>query len=166
VLTAAVANGGTVFVPRLVDRVEPQESFDHQPSRLFSPGRIRAHAGISARSLALVRDAMLADVEDPDGTGHKHFHQGRGGPPLLPNFRVCGKTGTAQVMKGHTVIDHITWFVSFAPYESPRYAVVVMVESGGSGGGTCAPVACEIYQALQQREKAGFLAGPPAMAMQ
>ena len=50
------------------------------------------------------------------------------------------------------VIDHITWFVSFAPFENSRYAVVVMIESGGSGGGTAAPVAREIYQALERRE--------------
>jgi penicillin-binding protein 2 len=155
VLTAAVANGGTLYVPRLVDRVESQEAFDHQAPRLIAPGRIRAQVGVSARSLEVVRDAMLADVEDADGTGRS---------AAVPGFRVCGKTGTAQVMKGRAVIDKITWFVSFAPYESPRYAVVVMIESGGSGGGTCGPVARKIYQAIQQREKAGFLASPPALA--
>jgi cell division protein FtsI/penicillin-binding protein 2 len=52
-------------------------------------------------------------------------------------MRVCGKTGTAQV---RTNADQVTgwnyWFASFAPYENPKYAVVVMVqsESGGSGG--------------------------------
>jgi penicillin-binding protein 2 len=47
--------------------------------------------------------------------------------------------------------------VSFAPVESPRYAVVVMVESGESGGATCAPIAGRIYQAIRdlkrEREK-------------
>ena len=42
----------------------------------------------------------------------------------------------------------ITWFVSFAPYEKPKYAVVVMVERGISGGKTCAPIAKEIYEVL------------------
>lgn len=69
-------------------------------------------------------------------------------------MRVCGKTGTAQ-NKHNGEIDHTTWFLSFAPYESPRYAVVVMVETGrgGSGGGTCAPVAKLIYEAIVAREQ-------------
>ena len=62
------------------------------------------------------------------------------------------------------VTDKITWFASFGPYESPRYAVVVMVESGGSGGGTCAPVARAVYQALLDREKSGPPNPAPTMA--
>ena len=50
-------------------------------------------------------------------------------------------------------MDWITWFVSFAPYESPKYAVVVMIESGRSGGGTCAPKAKEIYKTIQKLEE-------------
>jgi len=50
-------------------------------------------------------------------------------------------------------VDHTTWFISFAPYEKPRYAVVVMVEGGSSGGGDCAPIAGNIYRAIQQRER-------------
>ena len=48
-------------------------------------------------------------------------------------------------------MGEITWFVSFAPYEQPRYAVVVMVEmpaKQGSGGTTCAPIAKDIYTAI------------------
>ena len=50
-------------------------------------------------------------------------------------------------------IDRTTWFASFAPYENPRYAVVVMVENGSSGGGTCAPIAREIYEAILKLEQ-------------
>ena len=49
--------------------------------------------------------------------------------------------------------DHITWFVSFAPVESPRYVVVVMVESGESGASTCAPIAGRIYSAILDLER-------------
>ena len=61
------------------------------------------------------------------------------------------------------VVDHITWFVSFAPYESPRYVVVAMVESGLSGGGTCGPIAQKIYRALQI-EEGRSKSKPPIMA--
>ena len=86
---------------------------------------------------------MLADVED----------KGTGIEAAIEGLRIAGKTGTAQKEDAHGVLEeHITWFVSFAPYDSPHYAVVVMVEKGGSGGKTCAPVARKIYLALQQLE--------------
>jgi penicillin-binding protein 2 len=50
-------------------------------------------------------------------------------------------------------IDRTTWFASFAPYENPRYAVVVMVESGAYGGPTCAPIAHDVYEAILKSEK-------------
>jgi cell division protein FtsI/penicillin-binding protein 2 len=85
---------------------------------------------------------MLADVEDAEGTGKG---------AAVPGLRIGGKTGTAQVTDfRNRLVDHITWFVSFAPFEAPRYVVVVMVESGASGGGTCAPIAQKVYRALQQ----------------
>jgi penicillin-binding protein 2 len=159
-VTAAVANGGRLFYPRLVHRLEPAEpGLGDHGTRQFPP-RLRGELGVSPQSLATVRDAMLADTEETGGTGFAAFqfeNRVTGEvTPRLPGFRVGGKTGTAQVKKGSVVIDHITWFVAFGPYESPRYVVVVMVESGGSGGGTCAPVARQIFQAVKQRlEPAG-----------
>jgi len=55
------------------------------------------------------------------------------------------------------VVDLTTWFVSFAPFDSPRYAMVVMIESGGSGGGTCAPIARKIYEAIQERDRTDLM---------
>jgi penicillin-binding protein 2 len=49
----------------------------------------------------------------------------------------------------------VTWFDSYAPYEDPRYVVVVMVEDGASGGGTCGPVAEKIYAAILKEETNG-----------
>jgi len=69
-------------------------------------------------------------------------------------MRICGKTGTAQVMDEHNrIVDHTTWFASFAPYENPRYAVIIMVQSGISGTVTCAPIAHDIYEEILKCEK-------------
>lgn len=139
-MTAAIANGGKIFWPRLVQRVEPRSG---NRVKVAPTGQIRGEIHVNPLHLQRVREAMLADVEDSDGTGRQ---------AAVPGMRVCGKTGTAQVTRGSTVIRKDTWFVSFAPYETPRYVVVIVAEGGGSGGGTCAPVAHKIYQAIKQFE--------------
>src|SRR5207248_10534783 len=87
---------------------------------------------------------MLAETEDEvEGTGR---------PARVPGIRICGKTGTAERTEGGAK-RNTTWFISFAPYEHPKYAVVVAVEDGASGGGTCAPIAKKIYEAILESEK-------------
>ena len=141
VMTCALANGGKVLRPRLVDRLESQELIGLSPHEASPKGQVRDYLGVSPRSLEIVREAMLAETEDPEGTG-KHV--------LGTGFRICGKTGTAEReerredgQKKNTV-----WFISYAPYERPQYAVVVMVENGASGGTTCTPIARDVYLAL------------------
>jgi penicillin-binding protein 2 len=142
---AALANGGKVLWPRLVDRIEPHDASTGEPAVVFPAGRVRDEIGVSQRSMRILHEAMLADTEDPEGTG-KHA--------AVPGLRICGKTGTAQIQDERNVnTGHTTWFASFAPYESPKWAVVVMVEDGVSGGETCSPVARPIYAALLDRDK-------------
>lgn len=150
VLTCALANGGKVLWPRLVARIEPQDPVSTEVPTNFPTGRIRDQLGVSQRSLQIVRDAMVAETEDDGGTG-RHAR--------VPGLRICGKTGTAErVERG--VTHNATWFISFAPYEAPaRYAVVVMVEDGASGGASCAPVAREIYKKLFNLDASASRAG-------
>jgi penicillin-binding protein 2 len=158
VMTAAVANGGRVLEPRIVKTIAGADSAGAgggggaPPPEVFAP-LLRADLGVSADHLALVRNVMHADVNEEEGTGRE---------AAVAGFGVCGKTGTAEVKRGKVLVDKITWFVSFAPFESPRYAVVVVVESGGSGGRTAAPVAKQIFQAIQQRELGGVAPRPAA----
>jgi len=153
VMTAAIASGGKVLWPRLVDRIEPQ--IPTGDSIHFESGRVRDDLGVKAKNLQTVREAMLADVEDAGGTGTA---------AAVPGMRICAKTGTAQVQdaRGNTIADTV-WIASFAPYEKPRYALVVMVEverNGGSGGKTCAPIAAKMYKAIQKREQMGTTKQP------
>lgn len=147
VLASALANGGKVLWPRLVDRIEAAQPAAGEPPVIFPGSRVRDDLGAKPSSLQIVRKAMLADVEE-DGTGHQAF---------VPGLGICGKTGTAQVKDEHKqIVGETTWFLSFAPYEEPRYAVVVMVEmpaKQGSGGGTCGPIAKQIYTAIRDLEQ-------------
>lgn len=145
VLTSALANGGSVLLPRLVDRLAPNDPMGLTPPVVMPRGQVRNQLGVSKRSLDILHDAMLTETESDEGTGRAV--QGCG-------FRVCGKTGTAEldVIGPNGRKKNTTWFASFAPYESPRYAVVIMVEDGASGGGTCAPIAKDVYIALKAYE--------------
>jgi penicillin-binding protein 2 len=144
---SAIANGGTVLWPRLVERIEPQDPSSGETATNFQSGLVRDHIGVSAHSLNILREAMLA--ETVEGTGQ---------PAQVPGLQICGKTGTAQIEneRGQKTGWNY-WFASFAPYESPKYAVVVMVqsESGGSGGIVCAPIAHDIYAEILKKENFG-----------
>jgi penicillin-binding protein 2 len=146
VVYSAIANGGTVYWPRIVSRIDPQDPAMHGTVTNFPAGLVRERLGVSRRSLQILHEAMLGETEDEvEGTGKA---------ARVAGLLICGKTGTAQVQDAHSrVVDETTWFASFAPYQNPRYAVVVMVESGSSGGGTCAPIAHDIYQAIVDKEK-------------
>jgi penicillin-binding protein 2 len=139
---SAVANGGHLYWPRVVQRLEADGPLSPEPPVEVKPGQVRSEIRLPSTAFELVRSAMRDDVADSEGTGTG---------ARVKDFAVCGKTGTAEI-KGNGRKDKVTWFASFAPYEAPRYVVIVMVESGGSGGGTCAPVARQVYQFLHDRE--------------
>ena len=143
VMIAAIANGGKVFSPRLVLRIEPSDPQFGEQGTAYPPS-LRDELGVKPANLRLIHEAMLADVEEVGGTGRD---------AKVDGLQIGGKTGTAEVEHGGRVVDKTTWFASFAPVERPKWAVVVMVESGASGGKTCAPVAKKIYEALQKRER-------------
>jgi penicillin-binding protein 2 len=150
VMVSAIANGGKVLWPRIVDRIEPQDPTSGEVTTRFPSAVVRDVLGVHPRSLQILQSAMLADVESSEGTGT---------PAAVEGLRICGKTGTAQVQDEHNkLIAHNYWFASYAPYENPKYAVVVMVlvpmPGGGSGTITCAPIAHDIYEAILKKENA------------
>jgi penicillin-binding protein 2 len=145
VMMSAIANGGNVYWPRVVTRIEPQALLSFEPPIVFPSGRLRDTLRVSEKNLKVIHAAMLADVEDAEGTGRR---------AAVSGMRICAKTGTAQKTRGRTQIGKTVWFASFAPFENPRYAVVAMVDDDtGSGGDTCAPIAHVVYLALQKREQ-------------
>jgi penicillin-binding protein 2 len=160
-MVSAIANGGILYWPRVVSH---SRSFDTgETNELVAHGRIRDRVRINPKHLDLIRRAMLADTEHTadgsskaqlGGTAYPAFHHD-GGIPYFPNFRIAGKTGTAEVKSPGSNYGRITWFDSYGPFEYPRYVVIVMVEDGRFGGPTCAPVAEKIYEAIVKRENDG-----------
>ncbi len=151
VLAAAIANGGKVYWPRLVERLESEENGFRKVTESFDSGRLRNQVKVNPANLRLVQEAMRDDVADSEGTGKL---------AAVPGWQVCGKTGTAVIERRGTEANRITWFVSYAPFDAPRYAVVAMVENGSSGGGACAPIARRVYEALQKMEQTSSLGTP------
>jgi penicillin-binding protein 2 len=133
---SAIANGGKLWLPQIVERVE---SPDGQTLEEFAP-RVRREVSVAPETLAIVRQALVGVVNESKGTAYKNRSK---------EIEVAGKTGTAQVHGRHTELggyeagDH-AWFVGFAPAGRPRIAVAVLVEHGGHGGDVAAPVAMEI----------------------
>jgi penicillin-binding protein 2 len=91
--------------------------------------------------LERVKRSMVGVVEDKRGTGHK------AALPETAGISVGGKTGTAQVASKESGIkdDDHAWFAGFAPAENPQIVVVALVENGGHGGATAAPLAHDMF---------------------
>ena len=107
VMISAIANGGTVLWPRLVQRIEPQDPASGEAATNFPSGLVRDELDVHPRSLQILRDAMLADVNSSEGTGTA---------AAVPGLNICGKTGTAQVQDPQNqTIGYNYWFASFAP---------------------------------------------------
>ena len=161
-VAATIANGGAIFAPRLVMSIrQPNRDGGIGPAVYDFPARELGRLSVRPQLLELVRQGMLGVVQDSDGTGKKAG---------VPGIQVAGKTGTAQVMDTHaTIIGHRAWFVSFAPYQNPKYALAIMLEDGDSGGQTAAPVAGRIYAHLfgtnQTKDTAASKPRPASVAL-
>lgn len=151
VMIAAVANGGTIVQPRLVDRIVAQPGAEDDPGPVVFPHEIRGHTDFTQEHLDLIRHTMRADV----AVGRPGPDQGTGYRAEVPGMDICAKTGTAENKVNGRVKRKDVWFASFAPLQAPKYVVIVMVEGGVFGGVTAAPVAGDIYRAIQKREQSG-----------
>jgi penicillin-binding protein 2 len=144
---SALANGGTVLWPRLVARIEPQDPNSGETPAIYPSGVVRDRLNVSERNIRIVHEAMLGETEDVEGTGHNAD---------VPGLSICGKTGTAQIKneKGE-LLGYNWWFASFAPFENPKYVVIVTVQkfhASGSGGIDCAPIAHDVYAELVKKD--------------
>jgi len=130
VMMSQIANGGHRYRPYLVSKITAPNG---AVIKNFLPEEV-GKISISEPTLALIR-ASLRDVALEGGTGFEAFRD-------FP-VSIAGKTGTAENSHGS---DH-GWFIAYGPYEDPRIVVVVIVEQGGFGAGSAAPIVRKIMEA-------------------
>ena len=143
--TAAIANNGVYFTPRMVEYLRARDSGEITP---IPPSVHQIPIG-RQHNWDDVRNGMLKVVEGARGTAKRIRSK---------DYRIAGKTGTAQVFSvaqdeeydeeaiEKKLRDHAL-FIAYAPIEDPQIAVAVVVENGGHGGSVAAPIARQIMDA-------------------
>ena len=143
VATATLANQGAQMQPYLVRQIQNAKSGAVAP---IAPQTVST-LPIKPENLALVPNAMI-DVPRPGGTANR----AAAGAP----YAIAGKTGTAQVVaikQGEKYVesriaerhrDHAL-FIAYAPADNPTIALAILVENGGLGGSTAAPIARAMF---------------------
>jgi penicillin-binding protein 2 len=149
---AAIANGGKVWQPYVVGRIEGERPDEAKEVT----GSLRWQAAVNRNAFELVKAGLLGVVEEGRGTAHGIKHK---------SIAIAGKTGTAQVVRlaegadrkraaaaaKHKEKDH-AWFVGYAPAQNPRIVVTALVEHGGHGASTAAPLVQQVILNYLERE--------------
>lgn len=121
-VVSIIANGGNWVQPHVVRAIE-----DASGTRSDMSARVTKIDWLRDEDLAIVKKGMRRAVTE--GAGRFYVN--------IPMVDIAGKTGTAQNPHG---FDH-GWYIGFAPYESPTIAVAVIIENGGFGSISAAPIA-------------------------
>ncbi len=146
---AALAKGFPLQVPRLIERVG-----DVVPSPVSRSDDDGYAPQIDAKHFEAMRKALAAAVNSKKGTAF--------GARVKDGVLVAGKTGTAEVVGRRSAsqadgsawyLDRSHgWFAGFAPAKDPKVAIAVLVEHGGSGGKTAAPIATRVLDSYLARK--------------
>ncbi len=145
-VAATIANGGRYYQPRIVRRIIGTDPAGESIVLKENIPVVKADLikeGMSVYQLETIRKGMWKAVNEKGGTATK---------VAMENIFIAAKTGTAQVSKTNPEHTHNAWTTSFAPYDSPRYAVCVMVENGKSGGAVAGVLTHYIYRAIFGQE--------------
>jgi len=130
VATAAIANGGTVYRPRIVQVVTDSNGVEIKRSEpeIISSDFLKSEN---------VRAAQIGMRQAVTGGTARALS-------FLP-IDIAGKTGTSQ-FDGSDLSRTHAWFSSYAPYDNPQIALTILIEAGGEGSGAAVPVASEFYR--------------------
>tara|TARA_B100001057_G_scaffold48890_1_gene43624 strand:- start:2707 stop:4581 length:1875 start_codon:yes stop_codon:yes gene_type:complete len=147
-MTAQIANGGYKIYPKIVVSDEAKDSPLDKFTPLFE----------NSKNIKIVQDAMFGSTNEVMGTSYRSRIDD-------PKYQFAGKTGTSQVKKiteqereldlktfqiPYEQRDHAL-YIAFGPYKNPRYALSVIVEHGGNGSTTAAPMAKKLFKLIIDR---------------
>ena len=181
-MTAQLANGGHKIYPKITINQEDEtyeevlslieknyqknkesnENLEESKEGLFSFIKDERHKPLykNFKNIKLVQEAMFASTNEIRGTSYSSRIDN-------PKYRFAGKTGTSQVKRiseqdreldlstseiPYKDRDHAL-FVAFGPYEKPRYSLSVVIEHGGSGSSTAAPIAKKLFKLIIDRHE-------------
>ncbi len=126
-VASAIANGGTIMKPYIVNQV-----LDYHQNVLSQTRPQTWLQPLTAETAATLKQLMVQVVASGTGTS-----------AAINGVQVAGKTGTAEVANG----EPHAWFAAFAPADDPKVVVAVLVENGGTGGSVAGPVARQVILA-------------------
>ena len=146
-MTAQIANGGHKIYPHIIEnenKIQPVDKF----TPLYK----------ESKNIKIIQDAMFGSTNEVMGTSYRSRIKD-------PKYQFAGKTGTAQVKKiterdreldlktfeiPYEERDHAL-YIAFGPYKNPRYALSILVEHGGNGSTTAAPMAKKLFKLIIDR---------------
>ena len=147
-MTAQIANGGHKIYPQIVVNNDIKNQPNDKYKKLYK----------SYKNIKIIQDAMFGSTNEVMGTSYRSRIND-------PKYQFAGKTGTAQVKKiteKDRLLDLKTFeipyeerdhalYIAFGPYKNPRYALSILVEHGGNGSTTAAPMAKELFKLIIDR---------------
>jgi penicillin-binding protein 2 len=158
-MTAQIGNGGYSIKPKIIVNNKPltaeqakkkmkEQNLNNSNNQLFK----------DQKNIKIVQEAMFSSTNEIRGTSYKSRIDD-------PRYQFAGKTGTAQVKRiskrereldlkinqiPYNNRDHAL-YIAYGPYKNPRYAVSIIVEHGGSGSRTAAPIAKKLFKLIIDR---------------
>ena len=172
-MTAHIANGGYEIKPRIILNKEETNKFENLDEfildkKIFSDDPVSLYKLIekfkykslfkNPENIKFVQDALFGATNEPGGTSY-------GSRLTKEEFIFAGKTGTSQIRRfteeqreleiknedlPYEQRDHAL-FIAFAPYKDPRYSISVLVEHGGSGSKSAAPIAKKVIKKVLEK---------------
>ena len=149
-MTAQIANGGYKIYPKVVRKNNAAEEAPDKFMPLFK----------DPRNIKIIQKAMFVSTNEVMGTSYRSRIDD-------PKYQFAGKTGTAQVQRiteedrelnlktfqiPYKARDHAL-YIAFGPYKSPRYALSIVIEHGGSGSAVAAPLAKKLFKLIVDRHE-------------
>jgi len=181
-MTAQLANGGYKIYPKITVNenddtleditliikkneqiaIETKDNTSETVEQLFSFIKEKKHEALyrNPENVKFILNAMFASTNEIRGTSYSSRIKN-------PKYQFAGKTGTSQVMRiterdreldlktvdiPYNERDHAL-YIAFGPYKNPRYALSIVVEHGGSGSSTAAPIAKKLFKLIIDRHE-------------